>query len=162
MDSIMFTHVLCTTWSQVHTGECPRCIAHLNVVLFDITNKLKVRKISQTYSNPNESSDIYTSDSLIHLQMKYIMFLLFISAIFVSDGAATDLQTSSILQHSVQQEKDVSVRFYVLMITCSLCFGIFLYFFNINRFQHSFSFGAIRSSKTPGKFVFNSSFDIKH
>lgn len=58
--------------------------------------------------------------------------------------------------------KRMWVRVYALTITCSFCFGIFLYFCNINRFQHSFSLDAICSSKTPGKFVFNSSFDIKH
>lgn len=44
----------------------------------------------------------------MHLQMKCVVFRRFIYVIFVSDGAATDLQTSSILQHQIQQEKDVS------------------------------------------------------
>ena len=58
--------------------------------------------------------------------------------------------------------KRMWVVFYPLTITCSLCFVILLYFCNINRFQHSFSLGAICSSKTPGKFVFNFiSFDSK-
>jgi len=56
------------------------------------------------------------------------MFLLYIDVIFVLDGAATDIQTSSILQHSLQQEKDVS---YILffddhLVVCALELLLFL------------------------------------
>ena len=55
--------------------------------------------------------------------------------------------------------KGCELDFCILWRSPVVCaFGILWYFCNINRFQHSLPPGAICSSKTPGKFVFQFKF----